>query len=711
MKNRKMALGLLTAIASVGFVMSASAADLQSHNLDSITVEGVATLPGGYQVQTSRLGILGNVAVQDVPFTQRNYSEKTIENFYDPNQAINGVLANNPSIRVGSASPMYTDFNMRGVNMNGTQYALNGVPSLFNQTRSLPMHVMESIDIVSGPMTVLNGSTFSNNGVNGTSAPVGLLNATTKKAPVDGVTRYTQRFSGGSTWTEQLDVGRRFGDNKSWGVRVNGMHSDGNLAIHNAKVKDKNVYINIDHQDEKSTTNIFGGYYDWGIDGGQRWLASSAVEKGHLPKATDLKTNLSFDEQFKYSMGSMFTFNHDQKLEHGWDMFINAGAAHYTEHKLDPNSGSWTLNNDGKLTGKLREYKLNSLAHYGQFGFKNSSEGKNWKNDASIAFDYMFYKTRTLNANSGSVTGDIWNGVTITGPFPNCGHITSAKYTRERARSITLADRLELGKLALLGAVSIRNTKYEAAGKDAIDKSSVNPSFAASYKLSDKLTTYAGYSESYTRPYQVSGGYANDGEIFEPIKNKQIEVGFKMKTQAMLHTLAFFDLNEGSYIREANPDGGADLYTRNGENRYKGIEYSFTGKVANKWNVNGGFLYLNGKREKLAKGSEALEGKFACGAPKWNGVLAFEYEADKNNSLIARMNAVGKSHVNDKGCMTPAFATVDLGYKHKTKLGSIPVTLNAMCYNILGKDYWISRGTSTALGSPRSCMLSASFDI
>ena len=59
----------------------------------------------------------------------------------------------------------------------------------------------------------------------------------------------------------------------------------------------------------------------------------------------------------------------------------------------------------------------------------------------------------------------------------------------------------------------------------------------------------------------------------------------------------------------------------------------------------------------------------------------------------------------------PDYMTFDLGYKHKTKINSTPVTLTAMCYNVLGKDYWISRGTSVALGAPRTMMLSAQFDI
>ena len=75
---------------------------------------------------------------------------------------------------------------------------------------------------------------FSNNGTNGTDAPAGLLNGTTKRAAADPVTRYTQRISGRSTYTEDLDLGRRFGKNNEWGIRVNAHNEDGGLSIKGA---------------------------------------------------------------------------------------------------------------------------------------------------------------------------------------------------------------------------------------------------------------------------------------------------------------------------------------------------------------------------------------------------------------------------------------------------------------------------------------------
>lgn len=713
-KKKALAMSVLCAVASAGFVMGASAETMHG-NLEEIVVEGSAdVLPGGFLVANDRVGILGDIKAIDVPFTQKQYSEKTITTFYDPNQPLNGTLANNPSIRVGSPSPMYTDFSMRGVNMNAAHYYINGIPNLFNQTRSIPAYTLESVDIVSGPNTVLNGATFSNNGTNGTDAPAGLLNATTKRATNKDVTRYTQRFSGRSTLTEDIDFGRRFGENKEWGVRVNAHHENGGLSMEGAKVTDKSVYINVDHQDEKSTTNLFGGYFDWKVDGGQRWLQASGVKAGHLASAPSGKNNLSFDSQTKYNHGYMMTLNHTQKLSDSWQAFINGGYGQYSEHKWDPNSGSLTLGDDGKLSGKFRDYISDSKSMYWQAGVSNETKVGNVKNNVSLAVDYFNYKSKAVNSggkNPSNLSGDIWNGVHLTGTPIFAPSIDSVGYGKETAKAMTLADRVEIGKVSVFGALQYRDSETTTAAGKKVSKDSLNPTFAVAYKPVENVSVYASHAQAYTKPVEVGTGYDNTGEILKPIKNKQNELGVKYENADVMHSLAFFDLNQASYIKEATNTTIGQKYTQEGENRFKGIEYSLTGKVAEKWNLMGGVLYLNGKREKLTMGKENLEGKFATGTPKWNAVLAAEYEADKNTSFIGRANYVGESHVNDNGVKAPDYMTFDFGVKYKTAINHVPVTLNAMCYNAFDKNYWISRGTSVALGAPRTFMLSAQFDI
>ena len=730
-KKKALAMSVLCAVASVGFVISASAAETSdketmSHNLNEMVVEGDKdVLPGGFVAAHDRVGILGDIAAIDVPFTQKQYTEKTIETFYDPNQPLNGVLANNPSIRIGSPSPMYTDFSMRGVNMNAAHYYINGIPNMFNQTRSVPAYTLESVDIVSGPNTVLNGATFSNNGTNGTDAPAGLLNATTKRATSEPITRYTQRFSGRSTWTEDIDVGRRFGNNDEWGVRVNAHHEDGGLSIEGANVKDKSIYINLDHKDEKSETNLFGGYYDWRVDGGQRWLSASKIT--NLVSAPNGKNNLSFDEQTKYNHGYLFTLNHTQKFNDNWSGFVNGGYGHYSEHKWDPNSGSLTLKDGGLLSGTFRDYVSDSKSMYWQMGVSNETKIGNVKNNMTFAVDYFNYKSKAQNSGSkkgqATIGGNLWDGVSVSGTPIFAASLDDVGYSKETAYAMTLADRVEFGKASVYGALQYKDAETTSATGKKVSKDSLNPTFAVAYKPIENLSIYASHSQSYTKPVEVGTDYVNRGEIFEPIKNKQTELGVKYENAGVLHSFAVFQLDQASYMVEGDTANPKDAYyTQNGKNEFKGVEYSITGKVAPKWNLMGGLMYLHGERtdtpsvswdstNKVLKPSASKDGWYATGTPKWSGVLAAEYEADQNTSLIGRMNYVGESHVNDNGVTAPDYMTFDLGVRHKTEINSTPVTLSAMCYNAFGKDYWISRGTSVALGAPRTFMLSATFDI
>lgn len=106
------------AIASTGFVLTASAEETMTHDLDEVIVEADrATLPGGYVKTKGNVGILGEKDVMDVPYTQMNFTEKNIEDFGGPNQALDNVLVNMPSIRQ-TGTMLHGDFSVRGKSTN-----------------------------------------------------------------------------------------------------------------------------------------------------------------------------------------------------------------------------------------------------------------------------------------------------------------------------------------------------------------------------------------------------------------------------------------------------------------------------------------------------------------------------------------------------------------------------------------------------------------
>lgn len=83
MKNKKaLVMSVLCAVASVGFVMSASAAEQTMHgNLDEVVVEGSAdVLPGGMAKEAVTIGMIGKQDIMSAPMTVSEISNKTIEN-------------------------------------------------------------------------------------------------------------------------------------------------------------------------------------------------------------------------------------------------------------------------------------------------------------------------------------------------------------------------------------------------------------------------------------------------------------------------------------------------------------------------------------------------------------------------------------------------------------------------------------------------------
>lgn len=122
----------------------------------------------------------------------------------------------------------------------------------------------------------------------------------------------------------------------------------------------------------------------------------------------------------------------------------------------------------------------------------------------------------------------------------------------------------------------------------------------------------------------------------------------------------------------------------------------------------GGFMYLDAKRNKTLGGTN--DGKRPNGIPKWLFNAGFEYKANDNFSVLTRANYVGSSMIEDEKFKVPGYFRFDLGARYKAEWNGMPVTLQAMCYNVTDKKYWQPQGNNLYVGSPRTFMISATID-
>lgn len=716
MKKKTLALSLLATIASVGFVMSASAEELQSHTLDSITVEGQSDiLPGGMVADNARMGILGNKNIMEIPYSQMTMTQKSIETFADASQPLCNLLTNNPSIRTGTTSPMYTDFAMRGVCMNGNHMLLNGVPSLFYQFTTPPTHIIDRIDIMSGPSGSLNGVSMSNNGVNSGATPApGTINVTTKKAPDKPVIRYTQTFSGRSNKGEFIDIGKRFGKNNQWGVRVMGEYMDGGLAVRGGEKEEKNIFVNIDHRGNKSTTNIFGGHFDLRVNNAQKWFTFGG-KKDVMPSAPDSKNNYDYDGTTKWVHGWLATINHEQKMNDHSAWFFNAGINQRSGNKY--NSSSALRFDD--LGNFMSSNTLNAQNEAGkntyvQFGLKGDVKTGKVKHNLSLAVDRAWskYWNDSHNDYAGSILGNLYTGVIHTHPaLPTMRY--AAPSWQETNVGITIADSMEFGKANLFFAVNRKHEDFtNLLNGQHIQNNNWAPSYGLSYMPTKNISVYAGHSESMSRGFVVTDKTCgNYGETMDPVKSKQNEIGVKYKSGKILHTLAYFDIEEANRYK----DSSFNWYVDDGKNKYRGLEYTINGQLGAKLTLTGGVTWLNAQRDKTAGGSK--DGWHVNGVPKWSAVIGAEYKPTDAWGIVGRVNMIDKCYIDSSAAggktQISGYTTFDLGVNYKTKINTVPVRLSAMCYNLTNKDYWLGRGGSTTFGlsMPRTFALSATFDI
>jgi len=726
LRNKKaLVMSVLCAVASVGFVMSASAAEQTMHgNLDEVVVEGSKdVLPGGNVRTTAKLGVLGDKSVMDIPYSEMSMTAKAVETYGDPSQPLANVLMNNPSIRTSTTSPMYTDFSMRGINMNGNHMMLNGVPSLFYQFTTPPSHVIDRIDITSGPNAGVNGVSMSNNGTNSGATPApGTINIVTKRALNTPINRYTQTFSGRGNAGEFIDVGRRFGENNEWGIRVNAEYMEGGLALPGAEKNEKNIFINMDHRGDNNITNLFAGYFDLRVNGAQRWFSlPNSYSSTVLPDAPDSKNNYDFNGTTKYVHGYLATLNHEHKLDDTWSYFANMGYSRRSGNK-DNQGASIKFDEHGNFVGnQFNQQNEEGKNAYVQFGLKGNLETGAVKHDLALSVDRSWArywnKSKSYKPNGQEILGNLYDGIIFPDNYVLQSFGDGTPQWEETNIGLTIADTISYGKASMLLAASRKHENFESFTGKSFKNDNILPTYGLTYKPVENMAFYYGHTESFSRGLVVSGNnYTNNGETMEPVKSKQNEIGVKYQNAGMMTTLSYFDIDEANrYDINSNDPNHPLTKVDDGKNRYKGVELTVNGKLADKWTVTGGLLYLDAEREKTKNGTK--DGWFVNGASEWSGVLGLEYKPDDSFGIVGRAVWNDKAYIDSKSSSgkteIPSYVTFDLGFNYKTKINTVPVKLSAMCYNVADKDYWMGRGSSTTIGlsMPRTFMLSAQFDI
>jgi iron complex outermembrane receptor protein len=235
---------------------------------------------GGQVARGGSLGILGNKDFMDTPFNLTSYTAQTIED--QQARTLYDVLRNDPSVRYTTPDGhIRENFTIRGFGVTAEEVAFNGLYGLAPNSHT-EVELVERVEVLKGPSALLNGMS-PDGGVGGA------INLVPKRAGDEPLTQLTTDYTSDSHWGEHIDIGRRFGKNKEFGVRFNGVYRDGKTGVEDASKTQALGSLGLDYRDERWRVSLDA--YDT-KEKYENGSASSYSFASQVVDAPDPETNL-----------------------------------------------------------------------------------------------------------------------------------------------------------------------------------------------------------------------------------------------------------------------------------------------------------------------------------------------------------------------------------------------------------------------------------
>lgn len=675
---------------------------------DQRTVLGEAppAFAAGQIGRAARLGVQGNVSVMETPFSVTSYTSQTIEN--GQAKSVADLLAADPSVRMATArNNINEDLTVRGFQISTIDFAINGMFGLSPVWRA-PLESMERVEVLKGPSSALFGvPPYGSIG--------GVVNLVPKRATSAGNTNVKVEASSDSLIGAHVDIGRRFGKDDAFGVRLNVMHRDGDTSINKQSRRDSLGSLGLDFRQARFRASVDFLWNEERIDNVVRQF-QVGPQLAHIPRAPSGKyayPGLGWTDgrstsgllKAEYDITDEITvFAGYGRRKQDWEAFAANPVLLNTKGDYTFFGGLQNLPVDTNTTelGLRSAFKLGGVSHNVTFGYNRL------KSDQQIAFNTRF----------APGASNIYAGRNF--PTPSTAGVPNPllPYRETYLTSYVLTDTLGLMQDRVLLTLGVRRQTIEGQSYNFMtgvptgpyyDKSATTPVAGIVFKLRPSVALYASYVEGLSKgdTAPVSAAISNPGIVLPPYKTKQKELGVKFDLGKSLATVSVFEQKKPSAGLSGNTFGVF------GEKRNRGVEATFAGEVGAAVRLLGGVTYTDSVVSKAV--NPALQGKDAIGVAKWQVSLGGEWDASfiPGLTLSARALHTDRAAVDAANKLyVPSWRRLDAGLRYVTKITDRNVTFRANVENFFNKNYW---GVSTAgymyVGSPRTFHVSIGVDI
>jgi iron complex outermembrane receptor protein len=671
---------------------------------------------GGQVARGARAGLLGNLDFLDAPFAATAYTAELVRD--QQARSVGDVLQNDPTVRVAKGFGNFQELYMiRGFPVFSDDMTFNGVYGILPR-QYLAAELIGRVEVFRGANAFLNGA------APGGSSVGGAFNVVPKRAPDQPLNRLTGGYENGEHLYAAADIARRFGTADAYGVRINGVFRDGEMAIDGQDRSLSVLSAGTDYRGERLRFSADLGWQDHRIDSPR----PQVTPLGAVPDAPDASSNYAQPWTFTDETQLFGAVRGEFDLTPGTTVWLAAGARNGEEANVlaNPNAAA-----DGATTS---------------FRFDNTREDDVFSADAGIRSAFstgpvdhrLIVSASTISLESRNAfafsdfagfANDLYAPTAVAAPSADFflgGDLTDPLKTEAVDNSsIAIADIAEFLDGRVLAVAGARWQRIDTASFDfstGVEVSgyrdeTVTPSFALvvrpSRALADRLSVYANYAES-LQPGDIAPASTgtqpilNAGEVLAPFRGEQIEAGVKYDAGRFAGTFSLFSLSRPNAIVVDQ------VFRADGEQRNTGAELSVFGEPVAGVRLLGGMTWLDAELSRTQDGID--EGNRPIGVPEFQANVNVEWDVPRLRGLTvdARVIHTGEQFIDTANAVTlPAWTRFDLGLRYAASIGDRGLMLRARVENVADDGYWASTGgfpgaNYLVQGAPRTFLLSAS---
>ena len=689
--------------------------------LDPVQVQGAFPVPsqamidnlppsyaGGQVATGGQLGLLGNRSVMDTPFNQTNYTAKKAQD--QQAKTVRDVLVDNPSIQASTRDGGSSGDNVRirGFIANDGNRSYGGLFGVL-PLLSVMAEVAERIEVLNGPNVMLNG--MPPGGIGGT------INIVPKRAPDEDLAQVTANYASASQFGGHVDIARRFGSEKQFGVRFNGVFNAGQTAVETTSDQRSLGVLGLDFRGDHVRLAADLGYQYQYIGG---MLPNLGVANGvALPWVPDARKNPGPSWNYQERKDLFGVIRAEVDLTERMTAYAAFGA-----HDSRVEGLNVSVLTAANFTGSVLAATPFNGSQYGTY--LTGEAGLRGQVDTGI-IDHQFALTATTYENingSAFVAGtpfatNIYNPTIIARPNIPTG--AANKVSSQNLSSLGFADTLSAANKRIQLTVGLRLQNVTAQNFDATgrpttgyDESAVSPAVALVFKPWQNVSIYGNWIQGLQQGIVVGSTFTNRGEVLPPFKSTQYEAGIKIDWGRFTTTVSAFQISQPSVLTNV----AANTQFVGGEQRNQGVEFNVFGEPVEGVRLLGGITFLSPVLSKTQGG--ATDGWIAPFSPQFTLNLSGEWDLPfvPGLTLTGRVIYTGSQYIDTTWPRRslPEWTRFDLGARYTFENpGARGKQLVARfnVENVLDADYWQGGNSGSAglfIGAPQTFRMSLTAD-